>query len=391
MFDNFKLLKSTDVSYYLSLAVLAVLVISGYFAAHYMDVNGHWVTGMNNQVVWGLPHVFAILLILAASGALNVASISSVFGKADYKPWTRLSGLVAICMLVGGLLVLVLDLGRPERLIVAMTHYNFKSIFAWNIFLYTGFAAVVVLYLWTMFEPAQNRHTGRAGLLAFCWRFVLTAGTGSIFGFIVAREMFDTAMMVPVFIVLSLVLGTAFFMLVVRALSCWSGESDQPGQSWFGLGRLLGIFLALELFLVAAMHFTGLYAAEHQGVENFLLFSVGSITWIFWLGQVILGSIVPIYLLLSNAGQSVPRVTAAVLLAIFGGVCQLYVVIIGGQSYPQVLFPGKTVSSSFFDGEIARYVPSLPEWSLGIGGLALALFLVVMVTRILPFYPRATD
>jgi molybdopterin-containing oxidoreductase family membrane subunit len=33
---------------------------------------------MNNQVVWGLPHVFAIFLIIAASGILNIASISSV-------------------------------------------------------------------------------------------------------------------------------------------------------------------------------------------------------------------------------------------------------------------------------------------------------------------------
>ena len=37
---------------------------------------------MNNQIVWGLPHVFAIFLIVAASGVLNVASIGSVFGKA---------------------------------------------------------------------------------------------------------------------------------------------------------------------------------------------------------------------------------------------------------------------------------------------------------------------
>ncbi len=46
-----------------------------------MEHTGHVVTGMNNQVVWGLPHVFAIFLIVAASGVLNVASIGSVFGK----------------------------------------------------------------------------------------------------------------------------------------------------------------------------------------------------------------------------------------------------------------------------------------------------------------------
>jgi Ni/Fe-hydrogenase subunit HybB-like protein len=50
-------------------------------AALYMEHSGHVVTGMNNQIVWGLPHVFAIFLIVAASGVLNVASIGSVFGK----------------------------------------------------------------------------------------------------------------------------------------------------------------------------------------------------------------------------------------------------------------------------------------------------------------------
>ena len=45
-----------------------------------------------------------------------------------------LSALLAIALLMGGLMVLMLDLGRPDRLIVAMTHFNFKSIFAMNIF-----------------------------------------------------------------------------------------------------------------------------------------------------------------------------------------------------------------------------------------------------------------
>ena len=64
------------------LAALGALVaLAGLGAAHYMEEHGHIVTGMNNQIVWGLPHVFAIFLIVAASGVLNVASIGSVFGK----------------------------------------------------------------------------------------------------------------------------------------------------------------------------------------------------------------------------------------------------------------------------------------------------------------------
>ena len=153
--------------FYAVLAFIGVFILAALGATYYMEHNGHWVTGMTNQVVWGTPHVFAVFLIVAASGALNVASISSVFSKTPYKPLARLSGLLAITLLVGGLAVLVLDLGRPDRLIVAMTYYNFKSIFAWNIILYNGFLAITIVYLWMMMERKMNDYTKPAGFFAF--------------------------------------------------------------------------------------------------------------------------------------------------------------------------------------------------------------------------------
>ena len=91
--------------FYLLVGFIGVFVLAGLGAAFYMEHNGHWVTGMSNQIIWGTPHVFAVFLIVAASGALNVASISSVFNKSAYKPLARLSGLLAIALLVGGLVV----------------------------------------------------------------------------------------------------------------------------------------------------------------------------------------------------------------------------------------------------------------------------------------------
>ena len=106
-------------------AALAAVLLCGLAAFVYVEHHGHVVTGMTNHIVWGTPHVFAIFLIVAASGALNVASMASVFDKSAYKPLSRLSGILAISLLAGGLAVLVLDLGRADRLIVQMTHFNF--------------------------------------------------------------------------------------------------------------------------------------------------------------------------------------------------------------------------------------------------------------------------
>jgi len=125
-------------AFWLLVALGGVVTAIGLAAAHVMEDRGHIVTGMNNQVVWGLPHVFAIFMIVAASGVLNVGSIGSVFGRPEYKARAPLSGLLCLAMLAGGLMVLVLDLGRPDRLLVAATHYNLSSVFAWNVLLYSG-------------------------------------------------------------------------------------------------------------------------------------------------------------------------------------------------------------------------------------------------------------
>jgi molybdopterin-containing oxidoreductase family membrane subunit len=376
--------------FYLLLGSIGLFILAGLGAAYYMEHNGHYVTGMSNQIVWGTPHVFAVFLIVAASGALNVASISSVFGKTPYKPLARLSGLLAIALLVGGLAILVLDLGRPDRLIVAMTYYNFKSIFAWNIFLYIGFMVVVAIYLWMMMERKMNRFTQPAGMMAFIWRLILTTGTGSIFGFLVAREAYDTALMAPMFIIMSFSFGLAIFILVLMAMYAWS---DRPlgNAILFRLKNLLGVFIAAVLYFVLAYHLTNLYITETHGVERFILLDGGVYTRLFWIVQIGLGSLLPLALLyLPATGKSRLWIAISCLLVILGGLAQVYVIIIGGQAYPMELFPGKEIiSSSFFDGVVAGYSPSLPEVVLGIGGVGLALAAVVVGTRVLRFLPTS--
>jgi len=372
--------------FYMLVGAIGVFVLAALGAAFYMEHNGHWVTGMSNQIVWGTPHVFAVFLIVAASGALNVASISSVFGKTPYKPLARLSGLLAITLLVGGLAVLVLDLGHPDRLIVAMTYYNFKSIFAWNIMLYTGFMGIVAVYLWMMMERKMNDYTRVAGMAAFIWRLVLTTGTGSIFGFLVARQAYDAAIMAPMFIIMSFSFGLAIFILVLMGLYNWS-KRPLGDTILFRLKNLLGVFVAAVLYFVLAYHLTNLYGTENHGVERFLLVDGGVYTSLFWIVQIGLGSLLPLALLYGPAGKSRLWIGIACLLIIIGGLAQMYVIIIGGQAYPMEMFPGKEVSSSFFDGVIASYTPSLPEFVLGIGGVALALAATVVGTRVLRFLP----
>mgnify|MGYP006087877465 FL=1 len=377
---------SSSRGYWLISAIAGVITLAGLVGADHMESAGHWVTGMSNQVVWGVPHVFAIFLIVAASGALNTASIVSVFGRDDYKPLARLSALLAIALLLGGLAVLVLDLGRPDRLIVAMTHYNFKSIFAWNIFLYIGFMFIVGIYLWMMFEPRMNRFSARVGTAAFIWRLVLTTGTGSIFGFLVAREAFDSAVMAPLFVVMSLSFGTALTLLIGMLIFWINGAAIDPALTQ-KLRRLLGFFVIGVAYLVAVDHLTRLYVTGHHQLERFILLDGGIYTFLFWGVQILLGTVVPAVLLLLPRFYQRGYLITAALLVVVGALAQMYVLIIGGQVFPLELFPGYSVTSTFYDGVIAHYTPSLAELALGMGGMGLAVLVTLIGVRILPFVP----
>jgi len=381
-------------SFFWGLLGFHVLVIAaGLGAALYMEHHGHVVTGMSNQIVWGAPHVFAVFLIVAASGALNVASFSSVFNKLAYKPYARLSGVLAIALLMGGLAILVLDLGRPDRLLVAMTTYNFRSIFAWNIYLYVGFIALVGLYLYVMMDRRVSRSetpTKIVGGFAFFWRFALTTGTGSIFGFLIARDAYSSAIMPVLFIAASFLYGLAFTVLVLLTMS---RETRHELISEDMLGKFRGLFILFALavmYLTAVFHLTKLYAPDYREVETFLLRDGGIYTLAFWGGQIGIGLLLPLAILVirGSGRHSWHAVAAAAPLFLIGGVAQMYVTIIGGQAYPLRLFPGMEVSSSFHDGVIAQYWPSLPEVMLGVSGVSLAMLLTGVALKLLPFLPR---
>jgi len=368
--------------FWLIAAVGALISAIGFGSALYMEHHGHAVTGMTNQIVWGLPHVFAIFLIVAASGVLNVASIGSVFGKTAYKKRAPLSGLLTLAMLSGGLFVLMLDLGRADRVMIAATKYNFTSVFAWNVFLYSGMFGIVAVYLWVLMEKRLYPFAKPVGVAAFVWRLVLTTGTGSIFGFLISRNAYQSALLAPMFIIMSFAWGLAVFLITQAVMFRWNGKTLDPAILK-RMKNLFGTFIAAVLYFLIVYHLTNLYFAKQVAFEKFILIDSGFAA-IFWIGQVLIGALLPMAILYHpRLGQRMCAVTAAAVLVIVGAFCELYVFIIGGEAFPLDIFPGAEITSSFFDGQVATYSPSLPEFLLGLGGLGVAFMITLIGVRLI--------
>jgi molybdopterin-containing oxidoreductase family membrane subunit len=249
--------------------------------------------------------------------------------------------------------------------------------------------AIVVVYLWMQMERRMSGFVKPAGYLAFFWRLVLTTGTGSIFGFLVARQAYDAVFMGPLFVTMSFSFGTAAFILLLMSVCRWAGcpLGDEVMER---LRRLQGIFVLVVLYMVVVFHLSKLYATEQHGIESFILFDGEAITLIFWLGQIVIGSLIPLAIFYASyTRQSRPWIALGAALVIVGGLAHIYVIIIAAQAYPLEIFPGKIViESSFFDGVIVGYRPGIAEITLGIGGVALALLIVSLAMKVLPFTPE---
>ena len=132
-----------------------------------------------------------------------------------------------------------------------------------------------------------------------------------------------------------------------------------------------------------------MYISKHLEFEIFILFNGGIYTAVFWLGQVLVGIILPLIFLLTNKICSYFSLLISSVFVLFGSFMSMFVIIIAGQAYPLTIFPDHViVESSFYDNVIHSYVPSIYELGLGIGGIALALIIVLIGLANLKFLPK---
>ena len=62
----------------------------------------------------------------------------------------------------------------------------------------------------------MSNYSKPVGVFAFLWRIILTTGTGSIFGFLIARDAYGTAILAPLFIIMSLLYVTVIYLLILK-------------------------------------------------------------------------------------------------------------------------------------------------------------------------------
>jgi len=384
---EFARIEGRSTRYYVTVAVLAGFGLAGVWATYHMAVHGLYLSGMTNRVPWGLQIAMAIFYIGLSAGSLVVSGLYGIFGKMEYKPFARIAAYLAMLFLIAGLLSILTDQGRVDRVFVQpFTHFNLRSMFSINPSLYSGHIMICVIYLWALFRE-KGTLTKIASLLVVLWAIGTHTGTGAIFAF-VPRELYNSPLLPPSFVAAALSSGAALMILVnVVLFRATRRQLDDALIIWLGR-RLLAIFLLCTLYvmLIENAHRYYLYGSREAGL--FFLFG-GTHSFLFWIGLILVGCVVPaILLFIGRTGTSMRWVVFSSTLVVIGVLFERFLIVVPGLIHAPTLFPGATIASSPIAEGVVGYSISFYEVLQTLGVLGIIGFAFLVGLRIMPLMPK---
>ncbi len=135
-------------AWYLKVALLSLFILFGLYALVIQVVDGHIVTGMRDNVVWGVYIInFIFFLGLSYAGAL----ISCIFhlGRIQWgKPMIRMLEIMAVTSLIVAPIYIILCIGRPDRLFNLFFYARIQSPITWDVIAIATDLLLCVAYLY---------------------------------------------------------------------------------------------------------------------------------------------------------------------------------------------------------------------------------------------------
>ncbi len=146
-------LTSASWRYYTFVAVLLGIVSVGVYAYITQLQQGLVVTGMRNTVLWGLYITNFVFFIGISHAGTLVSAILRVTGADWRRPITRMAEAITVFALIVGASMVLIDIGRPDRLLNLFQYGRLQSPLIWDLISITTYLAGSLLYLYLPLIP----------------------------------------------------------------------------------------------------------------------------------------------------------------------------------------------------------------------------------------------
>ena len=267
------------------IVVPAALAIIGLAVWIYQLTKGLQITNMRDNVIWGLYIISFMFFVGLSAGGLIIASAGRLFHVDRFKPIVRLAVVEAAVTIFTAAMLIIPDLGMPDRIYNLLVHAHWKSPMIWDITVIAIYLVLSLLYIWlymrrdladrgswmalgTKDTSPEARARDYRLTYALAWvalpaAVLVHSITAWIFGLQISRGFWYSAIMPPLFICSALVSGLAL-VIIMALLTRRYGRVDFDNGLVGYLGGLLAVFVAVEGFLV----FSEVLAGSYPGVPT---------------------------------------------------------------------------------------------------------------------------
>ena len=370
---NVGALRDASPRYWAFVSLLISLFFLGLLAWGAFLANGGVVMNMRDDYPWGLWFSNYMYYVGLSAGGLVVYASVHLFGAEQFRPLSRLAVLQAGVLVMMALLGVLTDMERFWRAGWMMLTPNLTAPFV-----YTGSAAG--LYMALCFADLWVLITGKGGerlamrmtLVALPFAIYLHTTTAFVLALNKSRELWNTAVMVPIFLTSATASGIALLMISAYIMQRLGVMRFKPSM-FRSLATVLATVIIIDLFLLAVEIMTVFWpTSAHPGhADRLALFFQAPYGWLFI--PVLLLGIGAFTLLARRDTRHLPKIqlTAAAMYvtAIF---LKRYVLMAMGFAIDPL-------------GQFAPpYFPSLVEILIALGLLALGLIIITLAAKVLP-------
>jgi len=397
------------------LAILIVVFIAGLYALYIQLVEGHIVTGMRDNVVWGLYIANFIFFIgISYAGAL-ISGILHLLRIPWRSPIIRMAEIITVVSTIIGPTYILLCMGRLDRLQNLVLFGRIQSPITWDVIAITTYlsGSIIFLYLATIRDfallrdnpvkvarwrnwfykvlsvgysetPRQKELLGGAtdllSIIIIPLAILVHSVLAWIFG-MTLRPGWHSTIFAPYFVVAAVYSGTGVLIIVMWVFrKVYKLEAYITKIHFNYLGYILIILGALYGYFTFSEYLTSWYGSVKWDMEVLhMLFDPSGYWWWFFFAAYV-GVLLPIIIVGIPRFRNINSIAFASLIAVIALWIKRYLIIIPTLEAP--LLPNHDLRPEF-----VNYSATWVEWTLTVAGVGMFFLLFFLISKFIPIIP----
>ena len=393
---------------------LILICLIGVYAYYRQLKYGLVVTNMRDYVSWGIyisNFVFFVAISLVGSLITAVLRLANVHWST---PLTRIAEIIAVSAIVFASIIIVVDMGRPERFYNLFLHPRIQSPIMWDVVVIATYFVISMLLLYLPLLPdlqiLNNNRNKNSGFENRIYKFLGSFWKGTDQQFKLANRS-----------ILTLCIAIIPVAFTIHTVTSWLfATTYRPGwdSTNFGAYFISGAFLVGGGAVLVAMYMF----RKHYNLQNYItekhfdmmgkivvllaliylyfnineylvpafkmkkseeehlsgLFS-GRFSPLFWF-CIVVGMLIPMFILIAKRGRKPFPAFIAGCMVVVGAWFKRYLIVTPTLLHP--FLPMSNVPESY-----KHYFPSWEEWAIAMGSLAGALLIITFFARFFPIIP----